>query len=351
LLSPHERSKPLAASIDQSLWKNYWHLLCHRSEVENPRDFLKFDVAGEEVVVFNDGKDVIAFDNRCPHRGARIFDGAAGNARFICQYHGWSYSKGTVFIADKAQFSHCDLSGVRLSGLQTAWVGDFLFVSAAPLTDVEAQLGGAVSVVRAISTSIGKRWDLNSYDYDCIWPIAVENALEPYHVSSVHPKSLNLLGLTEGRNEYHGQNSIWFSEVSHEQTAKRLAKLGRLFSLDYQHLGYVNIYLFPFSMISSTFGLSYSVQNFFPSSATDKSHFTSRLYQSTLRAGTNPAITEGFLDSTAALNRQVFEEDMKICARIPSRSWSPEPLTVFARDEDRLMHFRTQYRKAAGDAA
>jgi phenylpropionate dioxygenase-like ring-hydroxylating dioxygenase large terminal subunit len=331
-------------SADQSLWKNYWHLLCHRSEVENARDFVRFDIAGEELVVFNDGKDVIAFDNLCPHRGARIFDGASGNARFICQYHGWSFSKGTIFIADKPQFSHCDTAAARLNILKTAWVGDFLFVSPAPLTDVETQLGDALPIVSAISATVEQRLDVNAYDYHCIWQIAIENALEPYHVSAIHPNSLNQLALTSGHNAYHGVNSIWYSEVGNSQTAKRLQKLARLFVLKYQHPGYINLFLFPFSMISSTFGLSYSVQNFFPSPYNDRCHFMSRLYRSAQKPGMNPTILESFFESTAQLNRQIFEEDMNICARIPQRSWSDKPLAVYPRDEDRIIHFRSMYR-------
>lgn len=329
---------------NQLLWENYWHLICHRSEVENPRDFVRFDVAGQEVVVFNDGADVIAFDNLCPHRGARIFDGSAGNARFVCQYHGWSYSKGNIFIADKSQFSHCELESASLNLLKTAWVGDFLFVSSTPIMSIDSQLDDVGPLVRSISKSLSKRHDLNVYDYECIWQIAVENALEPYHVSTVHPKTLNTLELSQGYNEYYGLNSIWYAEVNNTQSAKRLKKLGNLFSLSYQHLGYMNVFLFPFSMISSTFGLSYSVQNFFPANADDTAHFISRLYQSRLQPGKNPSIIEGFFDSSAKLNRQIFEEDMNICTRIPQRSWSSDPLKIFARDEDRINHFRSAYR-------
>jgi nitrite reductase/ring-hydroxylating ferredoxin subunit len=336
-------------SADKELWKNYWHLLCHRSEVKNGRDFVRFDVAGEEVVAFHDGSETIAFNNLCPHRGARIFDGPSGNAPFVCRYHGWSYSKGKIFVADKEQFTHCDVSSLKLETLKTAWVGDFLFVSTNPIYNVETQLGSIAKIIGDISTDINERLDFNSYDYQCIWQLAVENALEPYHVNIVHPKTLNLLKLNHGRNEYYHINSIWFSELDNQKSAKRLERISKLFSLSFQHLGYMNIYLFPFSMISSTFGLSYSIQNFFPSQLDNRSHFTSRLYQSHLKPEVNPALLEGFFASTAEMNRQIFKEDMEICSRIPSRSWRPDALKIFANDEERIVHFRSTYQKQANE--
>ena len=36
------------------LWEEYWHLVCHRSELSADGDFLKLQVLDFEVVVFND---------------------------------------------------------------------------------------------------------------------------------------------------------------------------------------------------------------------------------------------------------------------------------------------------------
>jgi phenylpropionate dioxygenase-like ring-hydroxylating dioxygenase large terminal subunit len=327
-------------------WKQYWHLLCHRSEVEKPRDFVRFDVAGEEVVAFHDGNDVIAFNNLCPHRGARIFDGASGNAPFLCKYHGWSYHKGKIFIADKAQFSHCETGKVALTQLSTVWVGDFLFVASAPAKSIEDQLGAVYELVLSISGVIDQRIDLNSYNYDCIWQVALENALEPYHVGMVHADSLNQLKLGTGVNEFFGANSVWSTDVQNLRSAKRLEKLGNFLSSPIIHSGYLNIHIFPFSMISSTYGLTYSVQNFFPAHLENTTHFASRLYRSKLRSEISPSTLESFFQSTAAVNRKIFEEDRDICARVPRRSWSSAAPVVFAKDEERLVHFRQAYSAA-----
>jgi phenylpropionate dioxygenase-like ring-hydroxylating dioxygenase large terminal subunit len=327
--------------FDLSCWTNYWHLLCHRSEVANSKDFVRLKAFDAEVVAFNDGKSVIVFDNHCPHRGARIFDAAFGREPFLCRYHGWSYSKGRIFIADADQFSHCKIKDAALNNYQSQWLGDFLFFAITPKCALEEQLGTIAPILESISKSIGSRHDFNSYEYESIWQISIENALEPYHISSVHPNSLAKLKLGPGENHFYGMNSAWFTTVCNEQSASRLKKLSRLFDFEFQHQGYMNVFLFPFSMLSSTFGLSYSLQNFFPSIQIERTNFSSRLYASKLRNGMNSNVIVPFMDSTAALNRQVFDEDRNICERIPRSCWSEEkPLYFAAHDEQRLVHFR-----------
>jgi phenylpropionate dioxygenase-like ring-hydroxylating dioxygenase large terminal subunit len=334
---------------DMFFWEGYWHLLCHRSEVSKPRDFVLLEACGGEVVAFHDGKKVVVFDNLCPHRGARIFTSNIGNKAFLCPYHNWSYSNGRIFIADSSQFAHCADPKPDLHHYKTAWVGDFLFFAISPLNSVEEQLGLAEPLVRNISTSIATRLDFSSYKYQSIWQIAVENALEPYHVSAIHPNSLAKLQLSHGNNEFLGLNSMWLSELGDHRTVSQLSRLLKLFELDYFHAGYLNLHLFPFSMVSSTFGVSYSIQNFFPDTVDNSSQFVSRLYQSKLKDGSKSKIIEPLMKSTADLNRQVFAEDNQICERIASRSWTNITPKYYANpDELRLVYFREQFTSELG---
>lgn len=328
------------------LWNSYWHLICHRSEVSKPRDYVLFKVNGEEVAVFNDGDNVIAFDNLCPHRGARIFTESFGNAPFLCLYHGWSYSKGRLFVGPRDQFSACGEAEPKLSTYKTAWIGDFLFISRAAKQSAEEQFGDLCGLLKDISENIEFRYDFNNYEYECSWQIAIENALEPYHVSAIHPKSLGTLRLGNGDNVYQGVNSTWYTNVGDDRIEKNLRKFSNMMEIKSKHEGYMNIYLFPFSMISSTFGMSYSIQNFLPSQEGGRAHFVSRLFPSRLKADAKPTIFKNFFESTAQMNRQVFREDAEICARIPASTWSSNDLPFYADTEERLIHFRRTYRRS-----
>ena len=63
-------------------------IVCHISEVEKPGDFvvLPWKVDGEIAVSNIDG-EIVGWDNRCPHRGMRIYTTMSGNARPVCGYH------------------------------------------------------------------------------------------------------------------------------------------------------------------------------------------------------------------------------------------------------------------------
>lgn len=330
----------------QRLWEENWHLLAHRSELAEPRDFVRFDVLGREVVLHHDGASVIAFDNRCPHRGARIFDGDSGRERFMCRYHGWSYAKGRVFVADKQSLAHCPLDQIGLNTLELQWLGDFAFVSAAPKQSLDEQLAGLAPMVEAISHGIGHRGDFNRYLYEADWRISLENALEPYHVGPVHPNTLNTLKLQPGENRYYGRNSVWSSPLGDERAVKRMRSLTRLFDLPHQFEGYESLYLFPFTMISSTFGFSQSLQHFLPAVQPERTHFTSRLFTGRLKETTKPELLASFMESSAAMNKAVFDEDHDICKRMPSDTWSMDPPRFWSASEEKLLHFRRSYREA-----
>ena len=340
---------------DSSLLREYWHLLCHRRELPAKGDYLRFPTAVGDIVVFNDGKDLVAFDNRCPHRGARIYDGASGNQPASCKYHGWTHDAGIMIIPEREKFSHCDLSEARLNQYEVDWCGDFLFVGIRPRTPLYEQLGECAETIENISFNIDVRIDLNQYTYECYWPLAIENALEPYHISMIHPETLATLELEDGENTFIGINSIWKAPIGNARVKRQLQGLKRLFAIDFAYEGYFSLYLFPFTMLSSTFGYSYSLQHFFPATEGGReTHFTSRLLTAPAANERAGAMLSSLFSSTAQVNRRVFEEDHEICKRVPSESWSVEPLRFPNADEVKITHFRESCRKhlaSAGGAA
>lgn len=338
-----------ADGISRRLWEENWHLLCHRSEVDATGRFVRLEIGRQDVVAFHDGASVVAFDNRCPHRGTRIFDGSHGKQRFVCRYHGWSYAKGKLFIPARETFAHCAVERADLNRLRSEWLGDFLFVSAAPRVPLADQLEGIADLLKTLSTGLAERFDFNAFTYECDWRIAIENALEPYHVAGIHPQSLNTLELQPGRNDYFGRNSIWYSPVGNARIDKRLKSLSRLFELPHQFEGYMSIYLFPFTMLSSTYGFSYSLQNFLPGAERERTHFTSRLLTSRLAPTVKPELLASFFESSAAVNRTTFDEDHEICRRVPVESWSPAPPRFWSTLEEKILHFRRSYAEFSGD--
>jgi len=326
-------------AMDRDLWETHWHLLAHRSELATSSRFVAFRVAGEEVVAFHDGDGVVVFDNRCPHRGTRIFDGTHGQQRWFCRYHAWSFTKGRFIIPQRDTFA-CDLSGVRLDTYQTQWLGDFLFVSRRPAMALDQQLAGITDMLASISRGIGSRTDLNAYDYGCNWKIAVENALDQYHVAVIHHETLNKLKMEPARDHYHGLNNVSYAGVGDERVERRLRSLRRFFDIEFQSEGYIAIHLFPFTFLTSTFGYSYSLQQFHPAADQDRTAFTSRFYPARLSARIGPETMNTFFESSVAVNHKVFAEDAEICARVPTNTWSPHPPRYLSSGEEKIAFFR-----------
>lgn len=328
-------------NLGSQLFTKYWHMVCHRTELPCDGDFLKFKTPIGDLVVFNDGGEFVAFDNRCPHRGAIIYLTDSGNQANTCKYHGWTFKSGKVIIPSIEQFKSCNIERADLRKYRLDWCGDFLFVGIDPRHDLYNQLDGVAEYIENISFNINGRTDLSAYEYECAWPLALENALEPYHIGMVHPGTLAALKLEDGVNIFYGSNSVWQAPIGDVRIKKQLEKLGSFFNIDYGYQGYMSIFMFPFTMISSTFGYSYSLQNFFPSQTrVDRTNFMSRLLTCNVRDERAKNIIKPFLESSAKVNRQVFEEDHTVCKIMPTDSWSPQPLEFISEQEVKIAHFR-----------
>ena len=335
-------------TLDQILFERYWHLACHRRELSNDGDFIKFNGIHGEIVLFNDAGEIVAFDNKCPHRGARIYADDCGNRPATCRYHGWTYKHGTIIVPEKQRFKSSDIDKARFNTFPVDWCGDFVFFAITPRVGLYEQLGKTAEILENISFNIDRRIDLNRYDYECYWPLVIENALEPYHIPAVHADTLATLQLGDGENVLDGANSIWYAPVGDARLAKQLSRLRKLFNIDYQYEGYMSIYIFPFTMISSTYGYSYSLQNFFPAAHDEnRTRFTSRLYASSTACENAARVLDSFFESTVWMNRQVFEEDHEVCKLLPRDSWSMEPLKCASDLESKILHFRQTYRESA----
>lgn len=325
----------------RNLFKKYWHMLCHRNELPSDGDYIKFKTPIGDVVVFNDCGDFVAFDNKCAHRGALMYFGDSGNQPSTCKYHGWTYKSGRIIIPSVENFKGCDISKANLNRYQLDWCGDFLFLGISPAQDLYDQLNGVSEYIENISFNVSARVDLNAYEYECAWPLALENALEPYHIGMVHPNTLATLKLEDGVNFFYGQNSVWQAPVGDSRINKQLSRLRSFFNIDYAYEGYMSIFMFPFTMISSTYGYSYSLQNFFPhQQRNDRTNFMSRLLVSNTKDQRSSDIVRPFVESSAHVNRLVFEEDHAVCKLMPTESWSAEPLEFISDLEIKIAHFR-----------
>jgi phenylpropionate dioxygenase-like ring-hydroxylating dioxygenase large terminal subunit len=322
----------------KKIFFNNWHLIGHDSECINNEDYIKFSTLFGDIVIYNDHGSLICFDNCCPHRGARIFNNDFGSQPFICSYHGWSYNRNQVYPTNPKDFLDCDIKNIKLNTFRLEKCGRFLFFAITPLKSLEDQLGPLFEDLEIISYNINTKKDNNIDIYNCHFGHSIENALEPYHINLVHKDSLGTLNLSAGKNYFYGVNSVWESDVKNERINKLLKTLKGNFDLSNIFEGYKSIYLYPFSMISSTYGLSYSLQNFFPLEI-NSTKFYSRFYTTNLLSDKFKKSIDDFFQSSINMNRKIFEEDKQICNSI-NVEWTPEPYKFMSISEVKIKHFK-----------
>lgn len=319
------------------LVNNYWHLCAHASELSKPGDFIKYQFFDNEVVIYNDGSGVIAFDNICPHRGAKFYTENFGNSMAVCKYHGWTIANNRLHIPSEDRYADCK---AEFNKYKIEFCGSFIFFAIKPTTTLSDQLGGVYDLVESISFDCDKLVDINSYVYQCNALVAVENALEPDHVPFVHSETLFPLNLINCNNQFHNKNSVVRFDIGNSRVKKGLDRIVKLFDTGLHRFdGYMSIHIFPFGFISSTYGLSYSIQNFFPLSD-NTSSFSSKLYFSIMREGRNFGHIKSLVASTIDINRKVFEEDHDICKRIDFKSWLKLIDGPLSKDEVKIKKFR-----------
>jgi len=322
----------------KKIFLNNWHLIGHESECPNNQDFIKFNTFYGDIVVFNDHGNLVCFDNICPHRGARIFKDDFGRQAFICPYHGWSYNHNRVYPTNPKSFLDCEMTDIKLNKFKLEKCGSFLFFAISPIKKLQEQLGSLYKELELISYSINAKLDNNVDIYNCHFGHAIENALEPYHINLIHKNSLGNLALSAGINSFYGLNSVWEAEITNNRTNKLLKELKEILNLSNIFEGYKSIYLYPFSMISSTYGLSYSLQNFFPLEPC-ATKFYSRFYSTNITNDRYKNTINDFYFSSINMNRKIFEEDKKICNLI-NIDWTTSHYKFMSDSEVKIKHFK-----------
>ena len=328
--------------LSSNLVEHNWHLVAHSSEIKNHNDFLLFEIGDEEIVLFNDMSEIIAFNNSCPHRGTRVFTARLGNKKYICPYHGWCYINKEVKPSSPSLFRDIDFSKVSLPLWKVEKCGEFIFVGRSPEKTIYDQLGTIFNKLEKISRSIHQSCDFNHFTYQSPWYISIENALEAYHLPYVHPSTLNTLSLKNIHHQFDGKNSILSGEIGKDSVVRGLNNLRKYFHIDYEVEGYESIYIFPFAFISTTRGYSYSLQNFFPNSNLNITNFNSRFYKSKLK-DPQSNLLDALFQSSIDMNRRIFDEDHEICKLYSSRNWLKnitEGKSLLSEMEIAVKHFR-----------
>ena len=172
-----------------------WLCLGQVGEVPRPGDYFSIELFDEPLLVArgHDGK-VRVLSNVCRHRSSIVVEGRGNSAHFVCPYHAWTYrNDGQLLRAphmDKVE--GFDVRGCRLPELASeVWQG-FIFVNldgnAKPLAPRLEELEPYIR--NQHPGEMVCQWS-NEHACNTNWKCVAENAMEAYHLSFLHGKTLH----------------------------------------------------------------------------------------------------------------------------------------------------------------
>jgi phenylpropionate dioxygenase-like ring-hydroxylating dioxygenase large terminal subunit len=178
-----------------------WQLAGHVSELNEPGDYIRFDLLDQTVIVMR-GQDgeIRAFHNICRHRAYRLLDGHSGHCdRLVrCLYHGWSYdfSGKLIGVPNESTFENFDRAEFGLKPVEMDMFLGLIFIRFLPggpsLAEELAPLREPLGHYRIEQMKPFGPHSVTPIEAD--WKVAVENNSEAYHVPIGHPGLQRIYG-------------------------------------------------------------------------------------------------------------------------------------------------------------
>lgn len=184
----------LAAERD-AIFRRNWIGIGRSDRFAKKGNYEALELAGNPVIVLRDGAGSLrAFANTCRHRGARLLDGTGTVNAIRCPFHIWTYRlDGRLAGAPKMD----GVAGFRkedngLIAYAAAEVDGFAFVHLGDDPQpIEKYLGDFRATHRPWPLADLVTARRRIFDVNCNWKAFLDVFNEYYHLSAVHPNSIN----------------------------------------------------------------------------------------------------------------------------------------------------------------
>ncbi|MBB2992963.1 Rieske 2Fe-2S family protein [Mycolicibacterium iranicum] len=198
------------AAEQETIFETMWMCAVRSSDLARPGAFRKVQVGRESVLLVR-GRDGLlrAFLNVCRHRGAQLCTESEGEVKrtLRCPYHSWTYALDGKLVAAPNIGTLTEDGGAPIDRYRyglvpvalTEWLG-YAWVCLAdtppPFEDVIAEAARTLGDDDAIDRygigglDVGHRV---VYDVAANWKLIVENFMECYHCSSIHPELVGVV--------------------------------------------------------------------------------------------------------------------------------------------------------------
>ncbi|WP_305783186.1 aromatic ring-hydroxylating oxygenase subunit alpha [Symbioplanes lichenis] len=197
---------PALFAVEQErIFEAMWFCAIRGSDLPAPGAFRTVPIGRESVLVTRSSGGVRAFLNVCRHRGAQLCAASEGTVKrtFRCMYHAWAYDLDGKLVAAPNLVKMPDIDRTEY-GLRPLAVREWLGYIWVCLSDDPPSFGSTVqgAVVERLGDlaaidrygigdlTVGRRI---TYDVRANWKLIVENFMECYHCSTIHPELVRVL--------------------------------------------------------------------------------------------------------------------------------------------------------------
>jgi phenylpropionate dioxygenase-like ring-hydroxylating dioxygenase large terminal subunit len=306
-------------------------------------DYRSLRIGDKAVSLRRTHDGVRAFDNVCLHRNALIDLPGNGNRPFRCGYHGWSYAADGSLAAAPLTDMSC-IARHQLGSYPVSEAHGLYFLGlagAAPLTDEVAQVLADTGIVPDAP------FHRASLEHACNWKLLVENVLEGYHLSFVHPNSFRPAGFTStGRYTWNGGQYTSWNEMLPSAASDKSAAIRRLAPQAGHY--YRHAYVFPDLFVSNTNGLVGFLSHVVPIDAA-RSRLEWRLFELPALKALAPALRQHMKDEAAAFTQQALAEDKVLVEACQLGLAADGHEVQLQPQEARIAHFHALYRARMTD--
>ena len=179
-----------------------WVYVGHESQLSEPGAYIATDIGAKPVILVKDSANRLrAFHNRCPHKGSRLVNNAAGKIdRFLCNFHNYSFNlDGSVAAIpledayENSGFGACEKVARMVSVPHVESYRGFIFAALKqPPMDLRSWLSDTrASIDNLVDRSPEGRLEVVGRPFKwinhCNWKMLVENLVDGMHVGGTHP--------------------------------------------------------------------------------------------------------------------------------------------------------------------
>ena len=191
-------SRAFADLESARLFARTWTAVASASDLASPGDLLPFQLGGRPfVLVRNRAGEIRGFHNVCSHRGLQLVDKPCQSQAVLrCPYHSWAYDLDGVLRAtpdlggpQKPRVEGMDPARWNLRPIRISCWHDIVYVdSSGEAPPFEDFIRPLTERFAAYDFSALKRAARIDWEIEANWKLVLENFVESYHLSFVHPQ-------------------------------------------------------------------------------------------------------------------------------------------------------------------